>query len=79
MLDQLAGHVAHALLELGLARLPAGAAQPVELRAVGVLASRSGQQLDVLDRQEELVAAGVEQAQAVVRRADGSSSVFSPS
>ena len=51
-----------------LRRLPAGAAEPVELDA-GVLRAVARQQLDILDRQEELGAAGVVDFQAVVRRA----------
>ena len=46
------------------------AAEPVELDA-GLLRAVARQQLDVLDRQEQLVAAGVMDFQAVVRRAGG--------
>ena len=51
-----------------LARLPGGAAEPVELDA-GLLRAVARQKLDVLDRQEQLVAAGVVDLEAVVRRA----------
>ena len=69
-LDQLAGDLADAVLHPRLARLPAAAAEPVELDA-GVLGAVARQQLDVLDRQEQLVAAGVVDFQAIVRRAGG--------
>ena len=55
-LDQLLGDVADALLELRFSRLPADAAKPVELHA-GLVRAVAAQQLDVLDRQIELVAA----------------------
>ena len=48
----------------------AGAAEPVELDA-GLLRAVARQQLDVLDRQEQLVAAGIMDFQAIVRRAGG--------
>ena len=67
-LDQLAGQLADALLDLGLAGLPADAAQLVELHLlVGVAVA--GEDVEVLDRDEQLVAAGVDQLQAVVRGA----------
>ena len=67
-LDQLARDLADALLDLGLARLPAEPAQLVQLdRAVGRAVAR--QHVQVLDRHEQLVAALIDQAQAVVRRA----------
>ncbi len=65
-LDQLGGDLAQPLLELGLARLPGDAAEPVEL-CVGFIGAVARQQLDVLDRQEQLVAAGIVQLEAVVR------------
>jgi hypothetical protein len=67
-LDQALGHDPQAFLGLGLAALPGGAAQLVQLDvlAVGPVA---GQQVDVLDRQVELALAGIQQVQAVVRRA----------
>ena len=67
-LDQLARHLADAVLQPRLARLPAGAAEPVELDA-GLLRAVARQQLDVLDRQIELGVLGVVQLEAVVRRA----------
>ena len=67
-LDQLGGDLAQALLEAGLARLPADSAEPVELRAV-LGRAVAGQQLDVLDRQVQLVAARIGELQAVVRGA----------
>ena len=45
-------------------------AEPVELDA-GLLRAVARQQLDVLDRQEQLVAAGIMDFQAIVRRAGG--------
>ena len=64
-LDQAVGHVGNALLQLGLARLPGDAAQPVE---DGPLLARAvtAQHVDVLDRHEELVATVVGEPQAVV-------------
>src|SRR5262249_41683610 len=67
-LDELAGNFADALLDAGLARLPAEAAELVELDD-GVLRTVARQYLDVLDRHEQLVAALIDEAQAVVRRA----------
>ena len=67
-LDQIAGDLLDALLELCLARLPAAAAEPVELDA-GLLGAVPRQQLDVLDRQKQLRVVGVVQLEAVVRRA----------
>ena len=56
-------------LRRALRRLPGGAAQAVELRAaLGRAVAR--QQLDVLDGQIELVAAGIADLQAVVRGAE---------
>ena len=66
--DQLAGDVADALLDPRLARLPGDPAEPVELHP-GILGAEARQHLDVLDRHEQLVVAGIEHAQAVVRRA----------
>ena len=65
--DELVRHVADALLELRLARLPCGPAQTIQRdRAVGRAIAR--EQVDVLHRQEEPVIALVEDAQAVVGR-----------
>ena len=49
-----------------LAGLPAGAAELVE-RNVLALASVTGNEVDILDRQVKLVAAGVDDAQAIMR------------
>ena len=64
--DQLAGHFAHALLQPRLARLPAGRAEPVELALLRAIAR---QQLEILNRQEQPVAAGVVNFEAIMRRA----------
>ena len=67
-LDQLAGQLADPLLDLGLARLPADAAQPVQHHLlVGMAVAR--QHVEILDRHEQLVAAVVDQLEAIVRRA----------
>ena len=75
--DQFAGDLADALLDARLARLPADPAEPVELRPA-FLRAVARQHLDILDRHEELVVAGIDHLQAIVRRA-GDSSVSSPS
>ena len=67
-LDQLGRDLAQALLEARLARLPGDAAELVEL-GVGLVGAVARQKLDVLDRQEQLVAARVVELQAVVRGA----------
>ena len=67
-LDQFAGDLADAVLHPRLARLPGAAAEPVELD-VALVGAVARQQLDVLDRQEQLVAAVIVHLQAVVRRA----------
>ena len=67
-LDQFAGDLADAALHARLARLPAAAAEPVEIDGV-VLAAVARQQFDVFDRQKQLVAAGIVEFEAVVRRA----------
>ncbi len=64
--DEFARHFAHALLQARLARLPARAAEPVEFARLRAVAR---QELEVLDRQEEPVAAGIVNLEAVVRRA----------
>jgi hypothetical protein len=69
-LDQFAGDLADAVLHPRLARLPGAGAEPVELDARAFRAV-ARQQLDVLDRQEQLVAAGVMDFEAIVRRAGG--------
>ena len=67
-LDQFAGDLADAVLELGLARLPAAAAEPVQFD-IGVVGAVARQQFDVLDRQEQLCFGGIMQFEAVMRRA----------
>src|SRR5205807_5969353 len=67
-LDQLAGDFADAALHARLARLPAAGAEPVEFDG-SFFRAVAREQLDVLDRQKELVAAGVVNFEAVVRRA----------
>ena len=69
-LDQFVGDLADAALHPRLARLPGAAAEAVEID-VGVFRAVARQQLGVLDRQEQLVAAGVVDFEAVVRRAGG--------
>ncbi len=67
-LDQCVGNIANAALHAGLARLPGTAAEPIELD-LRLFRAVAGQKLDVFDRQEQLVAAGVMDLEAVVRRA----------
>ena len=67
-LHERARHLADALLHARLARLPGAAAEPVELD-LGLLRPVAGQELDVLHRQEEAVAAGIMEFEAVMRRA----------
>ena len=64
--DEFARHLAHALLQPRLARLPA---RPAELVEFARLRSVARQQFEILDRQEQPVAAGVVDFEAVVRRA----------
>jgi hypothetical protein len=64
--DQAFGDLEDALLELGLLGLPGAAAQPVELCALLVRAI-AREKLDVLDGQEQPVAAGIGEEQAVMR------------
>ena len=68
--DQLAGDLADAVFHPRLARLPGGRAEPVKLDA-RALRAVAREELDILDRQEQLVAAGIMDFQAVVRRARG--------
>ncbi len=65
--DELAGDVADARLDPRLARLPGDAAEAVELHR-RVLRAEARQHLDVLDRHEQLVVAGINHPQAIVRR-----------
>ncbi len=67
--DELRRHLAHPRLHLGLAGLPARAAETVE-RRVAFVRAVARQKLDVLDGQEQL-AAVILQLQAVVRRTRG--------
>ncbi len=62
-----AGHLPDALLQPRLARLPADSAKLVEL-CFGVLRAVAGEEFHILHRQEELVAIGVMQFQAVMWR-----------
>src|SRR5690606_24317267 len=66
--DQVAGDFQQPLLQSRLARLPCPAAEPVE-RSLGRIRAVARQELDVLDRQVELVVAGVADFEAVMRRA----------
>ena len=63
--DQPVRHIADPRLQPRLLRLPRPAAQPVEQPLLMPVAR---QELDILHRQVELVAAGIFQAQALVRR-----------
>ncbi len=67
-LDQLACDLADAILQLRFARLPAAAAEPVQLD-LGLVGAVARQQFDVLDRQEKLGLVGIMQLEAVMRRA----------
>ena len=67
-LDQLVGDLADAALHPRLARLPGAAAEAVEVDD-GFFRAVAREQLGVLDRQEQLVAAGVVDFEAIVRRA----------
>ena len=67
-LDQLARDLADTILELGLARLPAAAAQPIQFD-IGAVGAVARQQFDVFDRQEQLCFGGVVQFETVMRRA----------
>ena len=62
---QLVRHVPEPLLDLGLAGLPTGPAEPVETgsRLFGAVA---GKDFDVLHRHEQLVIAGIHQLQAIM-------------
>ena len=67
-LDQFARDLADAVFQLGLARLPAAAAQTIEFD-MGVIGAVARQQFDVLDRQEQFCIGGIMQFEAVMRRA----------
>ena len=64
--DEFARHLAHTLLQAGLARLPACAAKLVEFARLRAVAR---QKFEIFDRQEQTVAAGIMDLEAVVRRA----------
>ena len=64
--DQLAGDLADALLHAALAPLPRLAAEPVERAAF--FRPVAAQDFEILDRNVELVAAGIGQRDAIVRR-----------
>ncbi len=61
-------HLADAQFQAGFPLAPGGMAEPVE-RNFRVFRAIARQKLDILDRQEKLVAAGIMQLQAIVRRA----------
>ena len=65
-LQQLLGHVAHGLLHAGLGLLPGGAAKAIDWRPrrAGVLLD----EIEPLDRHEQLVLAGVAQLHELLRR-----------
>ena len=65
---QFTGYFADPVLQLGLARLPAGAAEPVQLD-IGLVGTEARQQFDVFDRQKQLGLRRLMQLEAVVRRA----------
>ena len=69
-LDQLLGDVADALLQPRFARLPARAAEPVELDA-RLVGAEAAQHLNILDRQKKLVAALIDDLEAIMRLARG--------
>src|SRR5207247_6839664 len=64
---QFAGDLADALLDPRLARLPADPAEPVEL-CPGLFRAVARQHLDVLDRHEQPVVAGIEHLRSEERR-----------
>ena len=68
--DQLFGHVANAFFQPCLAGLPSGAAKLVE-ESCAIFGPEPGQHLDVLDRHIKLVAALIDQPQAIMRRTGG--------
>ena len=67
-LDQLARDLADPLLHPRLAPLPRLAAEPVERRRRSLSRAVAGQHVDILDRHVELVAAGIFERDAIVRR-----------
>ena len=69
-LDQRIGHFTHAALDAGHPRLPRRTAEPVKL-GVGACAAIARQHLDILHRQIQLVSAGIDKLQAVMRATRG--------
>ena len=65
---QFAGHLGDPILDPGAPGLPARIAQFVEI-GFAVFGAIARQQFQVLDRQEQLVIAGIDQAQTVMGRA----------
>jgi hypothetical protein len=66
--DQFTGDLADAILQFCLARLPAAAAEPIELD-IGVIGAVARQQFDIFHGQKQFGVGGVMQFQAVMRRA----------
>ena len=66
-LDEFAGHLKQMFLQPRLPRLPAGAAQPVEL-GNPFAGTEARQHLDILHRHVEAVVPGIGQLQTIVRR-----------
>src|SRR5262245_13392586 len=69
-LNQLASNFANTIFHARFARLPGTAAEPIKLDR-RLFRSVAGKKLDILDRQEQLVPAGIVQLQAIVRRSSG--------
>ncbi len=65
-LDQLAGDLANAVLEFRFPRLPAAAAQPVELD-IGVVGTVARQQFDVFDGKKQFCFGGIMQFETIMR------------
>src|SRR3989338_6039120 len=66
--DEFTRHLADALFEARFACLPARTAEPVEL-CIALVGAIQRQELDVLDRQVELVPAVIDEQQTIMRRA----------
>ena len=66
--EKLMRDLADAALHARLARLPAGAAEPVEID-LRLLRAVARQELDILHRQEQLVATGIVDFETIMRRA----------
>src|SRR5262249_25790483 len=67
-LDELGGHFADATFPSRFAGLPGGAARPVELDR-NFLRPVARQQFDVLNRQKQLIVAGIVNFKTIMRRA----------